>query len=288
MPVGTTGEMPDPVARRAQARGGDRVEVAKGRVPVIAGAGIEQHRGGDRPGPPCQEGRRRCHAGGDALLQQADAGRHVPALQGDRRCGRSADDHLQHPAALRGRHERRDHGAAGQAQEHRRREGRDREPDAAAAHAARLRRRTSASFRARTTPRCPSTPPAGMAASASPPMSRRGCAPRCRMPGAKGGSARRWRSRTGWCRCTTRCSARPARPGEVSPPACWARPSEHCRLPLAPIMESTRAQGARGDDRVGLLNCREASPRTRQTAARLRAVDGLVGTLMAEPKKRRA
>ena len=27
--------------------------------------------------------------------------------------------------------------------------------------------------------------------------------------------------------------------------------SEHCRLPLAPIMESTRAQGAGGDDRRG-------------------------------------
>ena len=29
--------------------------------------------------------------------------------------------------------------------------------------------------------------------------------------GRKGGSARRWRSRTAWCRCTTRCSPRPAR-----------------------------------------------------------------------------
>ena len=76
-------------------------------------------------------------------------------------------------------------------------------------HTAAPAARTSSSCRARTTPRCPSTPPAGMAASASPPMSRRACAPRCTRPGATAGWPRRWRSRTGWCRCTTRCSARP-------------------------------------------------------------------------------
>ena len=43
------------------------------------------------------------------------------------------------------------------------------------------------------------------------PMSRRGWWRRCRMHGWKGGSARRWRSRTAWCRCMTRCSPRPAR-----------------------------------------------------------------------------
>ena len=87
--------------------------------------------------------------------------------------------------------------------------------------------------------------------------------PRCRMPGRKGGSARRWRSRTAWCRCTTRCSPRPARPGEVRrvpagqdlgalPPAAGADHGEHA------------GEGARGDDRG---RAAELTPRTERTQA---------------------
>ena len=166
VPVGTTGESPTLSHDEHKRVVEIAVEVAKGRVPVIAGAGSNSTEEAIEPGAPCQAGGRRCDAGRDALLQQADAGGHVPALQGDRRRGRSADHHLQHPAALRGRHERGDDGAAGQAQEHRRREGRDREPDAPAAHARAPAATISASCRARTTRRCRSTPPAASAASA--------------------------------------------------------------------------------------------------------------------------
>ena len=78
--------------------------------------------------------------------------------------------------------------------------------------------------------------------------------PRCRMPGWKGGSTRRWRSRTGWCRCTTRCSRDQPGAGEVRARRCWARRREHCRLPLAPIMEGTRARVRAAMTDVGLLN----------------------------------
>ena len=181
VPVGTTGE----IARRCRTPSIKRVvEIAdRGREGARAGdrrRRIEQHGRGDRPDAPCQGSRRRCRAGRDAVLQQADAGRHVPALQGDRRCGRSADHHLQHSAAQRGGHERGDDGAAGEAPEHHRREGCDGEPGASAAHATRVRRRISASCRARITRRCRSMRPAATAASASPRTSHLGCAATCR------------------------------------------------------------------------------------------------------------
>ena len=136
VPVGTTGESPTLTHDEHKRVVEIAIEVAKGRVPVIAGAGSNSTAEAIDLARHAKEGRRGCGAGRDAVLQQADAGRHVPALQGDRRRGRSADHHLQHPAAQRGRHERRDDGAAGQAQEHRRREGRDGEPGAPAAHRA--------------------------------------------------------------------------------------------------------------------------------------------------------
>jgi 4-hydroxy-tetrahydrodipicolinate synthase len=52
----------------------------------------------------------------------------------------------------------------------------------------------SASCRARTSPRWPSTRTAGSAVSRSPPTSRRASAPRCRMPGGGVRRPRRWRS----------------------------------------------------------------------------------------------
>ena len=103
------------------------VDEAKGRVPVIAGAGSNNTGRGDRPRTARREGGRRRGSRRHALLQQADPGRALPALQGDQRRGRHPDHHLQHPAALGHRHVGRDDGAALRAQEHRRREGRDRQ-----------------------------------------------------------------------------------------------------------------------------------------------------------------
>ena len=99
-----------------------------------------------------------------------------------------------------------------------------------------------------------STPPAGSAASASPATWRRGWSATCRPPGRKGGCARRWRFRTGCCRCTKRCSA------ETSPaPVKYAasllgKTADRCRLPLAPIMECTRHKVRAAMTEVGLLN----------------------------------
>ncbi len=131
-----------------------------GRVPVIAGAGSNSTAEAIDLARHAQQGRRGRRAGGDALLQQADAGRPVPALHGDRRRGGHSDDHLQHSRPQRRRHERRDHGAAGASTEHRRREGRDRQPDPPAAHRAAPAAPSSASSPARTTRRSPSSPPA--------------------------------------------------------------------------------------------------------------------------------
>ena len=87
VPVGTTGESPTLSHDEHKRVVEIAVEVAKGRVPVIAGAGSNCTEEAIDLGAPRQAGGRRCNAGGDAVLQQADAGRHVSALQGDRRCG---------------------------------------------------------------------------------------------------------------------------------------------------------------------------------------------------------
>ncbi len=52
VPVGTTGESPTLSHDEHRRVVEIAVEVANGRVPVIAGDRIEQHRGGDRPHPP--------------------------------------------------------------------------------------------------------------------------------------------------------------------------------------------------------------------------------------------
>jgi 4-hydroxy-tetrahydrodipicolinate synthase len=61
------------------------VEQANGRVPIMAGCGANSTAEAIELAKLRQEGRRRLPAAGRALLQQADAGRPVPALQGDRR-----------------------------------------------------------------------------------------------------------------------------------------------------------------------------------------------------------
>ena len=90
------------------------VEVADGRVPVIAGAGSNNTAGSRRSRPLCRKGRRRRRAGRDALLQQADpAAASIAHFAAIAEAVDAADHHLQHPAALGDRHDARDDGAAG-------------------------------------------------------------------------------------------------------------------------------------------------------------------------------
>ena len=84
----------------------------KGRVPVVAGAGSNSTKEAIELARACRGGRRRRGARGHALLQQADAGRPLSALQGDQRCDRHSDHHLQYPAALGDRHVGRHDAAA--------------------------------------------------------------------------------------------------------------------------------------------------------------------------------
>ncbi len=75
------------------------VKRAAGRIPVIAGAGRQRHGRGHRTGAVLQEGRGRRHPAGLPLLQQAQPGRAVPALCGNRRGGGPAHGPLQHSGA---------------------------------------------------------------------------------------------------------------------------------------------------------------------------------------------
>ena len=137
VPVGTTGESPTLSHDEHRQVVEWCVDQARGRVPVIAGAGSNSTAEAIDLAAPRREGRRRRRAGRHALLQQADAGGHVPALQGDQRRDRHSDHHLQHPAALGDRHVGRHHEAAVRAEEHRRRQGRDRQRGARLAAARR-------------------------------------------------------------------------------------------------------------------------------------------------------
>ena len=166
VPVGTTGESPTLSHDEHRRVVEIAIEVAKGRVPVIAGAGSNSTE------EAIELTRHAKEAGADAALivtpyynkpTQEGMFLHFTAIAD---CGRPADHHLQHSAAQRGGHERGDDGPAGEAPQHHRREGRDREPDASAAHAPRLRRRFLPVVRARIIPRWRSMPPAVWAASA--------------------------------------------------------------------------------------------------------------------------
>ena len=118
---------------------------------------------------PRREGRRRRAPRRHALLQQADPGGPLPALQGDQRRGRHPDHHLQHPAALGDRHVGRDDGAALRAARTSS-ASRTRPPTSRRVSRCSARRwgRTSSSSRARTRPRSASWRMAATAASRSP------------------------------------------------------------------------------------------------------------------------
>ena len=154
------------------------IEVAGKRVPVIAGTGsnstdeaIEPHRA--TPSRPAPMRRWSCCPTTTSRRRKGSI-----ALQGDPRRGRHPDHHLQHAAAHRRRHDAsRPWRGCAKLPQHRRRQGRDRRPGAAACTRASPSARISASSPARTARRCRSWRRAAMAASRSPPMSRRGSAP---------------------------------------------------------------------------------------------------------------
>ena len=132
VPVGTTGESPT-VSHDEHKRVVEWcIDEAKGRVPVIAGAGSNSTKEAIELAQHAEK------AGADAVLvvtpyyNKPTQEGHVPALQGDQRCDRNSDHHLQYSAAFGDRHDRRHHDAAVRAEEHRRRQGCDRQ------HGARL------------------------------------------------------------------------------------------------------------------------------------------------------
>ena len=113
VPCGTTGEVPT-LTDDEQVRVVELVvEEAKGRVPGARRCRRLQHARSDRSRQADESGRRRRAAVGDAVLQQADAGRAVSALQGHRRGRRPADRRLQRPGPNRRQRRPRDAGPAG-------------------------------------------------------------------------------------------------------------------------------------------------------------------------------
>ena len=64
----------------------------------------------------------------------------------------------------------------------------------------------------------------------------------------RAGAATRWRSRTGCCRCTMRCSSKPARRPVKYAASLLGHGTGKCRLPLAPMRRCDEAARSRGDD----------------------------------------
>ena len=96
VPVGTTGESPTLSHDEHQDVVEWCVDQARGRVPVVAGAGSNSTK------EAIELARHAEKAGADAVLvvtpvlQQADPGRPLSALQGDQRRHRHSDPDLQH------------------------------------------------------------------------------------------------------------------------------------------------------------------------------------------------
>ena len=187
------------------------IEVAKGRVPVIAGAGSNSTE------EAIDLARHAKQAGADAALVVTPY-YNKPTQEGMYLHFKAIADAVDLPMIIYNIPPRsvvdmsvETMARLAQAPEHRRREGRDREPGSVRCTRGAPAATTSASCRARTTPRSSFLAAGGDGCiSVTANVAPRLCA-RCRMPGRTGGSTRRWRSRTGWCRCTTRCSPRPAR-----------------------------------------------------------------------------
>src|SRR3981081_1359002 len=85
VPCGTTGESPTLTHEEHLRVVEITLDEAKGKVPVLAGAGgLLQPGGGYSPRKRIEGHGRGRYSLGDALLQQAHAGRPISALQGDR------------------------------------------------------------------------------------------------------------------------------------------------------------------------------------------------------------
>ena len=150
VPCGTTGESPTLSMEEHKRVIDICIDAAKGGRAGDRRHRLELDRRGDRADPPRQEGRCRRRHAGRALLQQADAGRPVPAFQDGRRGRRHSDPALQRAAAYRGRHAGRDRWPPVAGQEHHRHQGRDATTWRARRSPSSRRRRASSSSRART------------------------------------------------------------------------------------------------------------------------------------------
>ena len=102
------------------------VEIAAGRIKVMPGTGSNSTAEALRLTKSCRQGRRRRGAGRRPLLQQADAGRLLSALQGPGRSGRHSDLRLQHSRPHRQEHRARNDRPHGRAAEHHDGQGGDR------------------------------------------------------------------------------------------------------------------------------------------------------------------
>ncbi len=89
VPCGTSGESPTLTHQEHLRVVEITLEEAKGRVPVLAGAGGYNTAEVIELAKEIKAHGRRWHSLRHAVLQQADAGRSVPALQGDRGGGPS-------------------------------------------------------------------------------------------------------------------------------------------------------------------------------------------------------
>ncbi len=150
--VGTTGESPTVSVEEHCEIIRVAVEQSAGRVPIMAGAGANSTREAIELTRFSQEGGRRLHAAGGALLQQALAGRHLPALQGHRRGGGPAGGAVQRARPHGGRHAARHRAAPGPGARHRRHQGSHRQHRTRGLADQAVRPRASRSTRATTAP----------------------------------------------------------------------------------------------------------------------------------------
>ena len=123
VPCGTTGESPDADRRRTRPRRAARRRGSRGQGPGAGRRGWIRHEGGHPFRQAHEAGGRRRNPVGDAVLQQADAGGPLPALQRDCRRGRPADRCLQRAWPDRMQRRRRHARPAQRRAGHRRREG---------------------------------------------------------------------------------------------------------------------------------------------------------------------
>ena len=235
MPCGTTGEGATLSADEQRRVIEIAVEVAQGRVPVIAGCGSNNVAARDRADLHAAK-----DVGADAALvvmpyynRPSQAGM-LAALHGARRASALPIIVYNVPSRTVADISVETLAEIGEAAQHRRGQGRDRQSCAGSPPSGSRAARISSSSAAMTTWRWASTRWAGSAAFRSPPMSRRGCAPNSRRRCARAAGTRRWSCRTGSIRSTPRCSptlrrGRPNMRCRGSGPA--FRPSFACRWP---------------------------------------------------------